>query len=808
MLKNYFRVAIRNLWKDKGFSAINIIGLAAGLATCLLITLFVVDELSYDSFNEKADRIYRLHAELKLNGAGFNSITVPPQMGPVLVKEYPQIKNFVRLIDTRELLVKKGDETIMEQHSVFADSSIFDVFSLQLIAGNAKTALTQPNTMVISESMAKKYFGNAGAIGKSLLTANTRNYKITGVIRDLPAQSHVHFNFIKAMSEIQDSRNNEWLSNNYITYILAQPGTSQQYIDKAIAQTIKKYLEPQLVSMVHTDLAGLDKAGGYFKYNSMPLMQIHLHSNLSYELEANGNLQYVYIFIVVAIFILLIACVNFMNLSTARSAGRSKEVGVRKVLGSQRSGLITQFLAESILTTLLALVLAVIIAALMLPLFNQLSGKEISLGLFAKPWLLPALLVTGGVVGLLAGSYPAFYLSSFRPIEVLKGKLTAGFKNGWLRNSLVVFQFAIAIVLIVGTLVIRNQLNYIRNTNIGYNREQVLTLKNTYSLWVHAKTFKEEALKIPGIASATMTRDLPNTGSHDINGIFKDASLNASSSIIMSTWNVDADFVPTLGMQIVKGRNFSPQMLTDTFAVLVNETGAKMLGFADPINQVVYRPQGDSMKTQAYRIIGIIKDFHAGSLHEKIGPSLFHLSEERGAISFRIRSKNIPAVIAQLEKKYHSVEKMAGQPFLYSFMDDDFNALYKSDQRTGNLFISFAVLAIFIACLGLFGLVTYAAEQRIKEIGVRKVLGASVGSIVRLLSKDFLKLVLLATLIAVPFAWWVMSKWLQDFAYRTNMSWMDFVMAALLAAGITIITVCFRAISAARANPVKSLRSE
>ncbi len=808
MIKSYFRIAWRNLLKDKGFSIINIVGLATGMATCLLIALFVMDETSYDKYNDKADRIFRLHADLKLNQAGMNGITVPAPMGAVLVKEFPAIEKYVRLLDRQDMLVKKGDATIMEHHSVYADSTLFDVFTIPMIAGDPKTALTQPYSMVISESMAKKYFPGTDAIGKSLLTSNSTNYKITGVIKDLPAQSHFHFNFIKAMSELEDSRNNEWLSNNFITYVLARPGTTEKDIDQALNQTVKKYLEPQLISMVHSSLEELAKNGGHFGYYAMALPDIHLQSNFSFELETNGNRQYVYIFVVVAVFILLIACVNFMNLSTARSAGRSREVGVRKVLGSLRSSLVTQFLAESMLTALLALVLAVVLVWLLLPLFNQLSGKQITLGLLSKPWLIPSLLVTCFIVGLLAGSYPAFYLSAFQPIQVLKGKLSAGFKNSWLRNSLVVFQFAIAIVLIVGTLVIHNQLNYIRNTNLGYDRSQVLTLQNTYSLGNHAKSFKEEALKIPGIVQATMTRDLPNAGHHDINGVFKDAALTGSSTLIMENWNIDADFVPALGIEMAKGRNFSPLMPTDSSAVLVNETAARMLAFKDPLNELVYRPVDNSGASVAYHIIGVVKDFHGGSLHEKIGPVLFKLAEERGAISFRLHSKNIPAVIAQLEQKYHSIEKMAGQPFIYSFMDDDFNRLYQADQRTGKIFISFAVLAICIACLGLFGLVTYAAEQRLKEIGVRKVLGASIGNIVGLLSKDFLQLVAVALVIAVPVAWWGMNKWLQDFAYRTPIAAWDFVIAALLAAIITLLTVCFRAVKAATANPVKSLRTE
>jgi len=808
MIKNYFKVALRNLWKDKGFSAINIFGLAMGMAVCLLITLYVVDELSYDQYNDKADRLYRISADLKINDNAFHSVTAPAPMGPALIKDYSQVEKYVRFRGYGDLLVKKGEETIMEHHSVLADSTLFDVFSLSLIAGDPRTALTQPHTMVISESMAKKYFPGTDPIGKDLLTGNTNHYKITGVIKDMPAQSHFHFDFIRAMSEESDSRRNEWLSNNYVTYVLARKGTDQKAIDRYLSATVNKYLSPQLVEVVHTSLEDLEKKGGHFIYNTIPVTKIHLYSNLSYEFETNGNAQYVYIFIVIAVFILLIACVNFMNLSTARSAGRSKEVGVRKVLGSLRSNLISQFLAESVLTAVISLVLAIILAAILLPTFNQLSGKHISLGLFSKPWLAPSLLLTSLIVGLLAGSYPAFYLSAFQPIQVLKGKLSAGFKNGWLRNSLVVFQFATAILLIVGTLVIHSQLSYIRNKKLGYDRQQVLTLQNTYSLWTHAKAFKEEVLKLPGVEAGTMTRDLPNVSNHDINGVFRDAGLKAADAVIMGNWYIDADYVPTLGIEMAKGRNFSSQLFTDSSAVLINETAASLLGFGDPLNRMLYRPSGGDNKAVGYRIIGVVKDFHPGSLHDKIMPIMFNLEEERGAISFRIRTKNLPALIAQIKDKYHGVEKMGGQPFIYSFMDDDFNHLYQADQRTGTIFMSFAVFAILIACLGLFGLVTYAAEQRTKEIGIRKVLGASVGNIVNLLSRDFLKLVVIAAIIAIPLAWWGMSKWLQDFAYRTTISWWVFAIAALLAGAITLATVSFRAIKSALANPTKSLRAE
>ena len=806
MFRNYFKIAIRNLRKQKGFSAINIFGLAVGLATCLLISLFVIDELSYDRYNEKAERIYRIESNARINGNGFNTITTPFPLGIALVKDYAQIEKAVRLVNMGDILVKKDKETIVEHGAVFADANLFEVFTLPLITGNPQTALTQPNSMVISETMAKKYFNSTDVLGKTLLTGNTINYKITGVMKDMPVQSHFHFGFIKALSELEKSRSDEWLSNDCVTYLLARRGSDEKTINRFVLATARKYVSPQWQAVFHSSLDDMIKNGNYINYPTIALTKIHLHSNMPDEFEPNGNIQYVYIFIVIAIFILLVACINFMNLSTARSAGRSREVGVRKVLGSRRINLVSQFLTESILTSYIAMLLAIVIASLLLPYFNQVSGKKIVLGLFSKPWLIPSLLGSSLIVGLLAGSYPAFYLSSFQPIQVLKGKIASGFKSGWLRNSLVVFQFAIAILLIVGTLVIYSQLNYVRNKDLGYNREQVLTLQNINSLGTHAKAFRDEILRLPGIVNATMTKNLPNGKDYGRDGFSKDASLKLNETVILEYWHIDADFIPTLGMEMAKGRNFSSQLPTDTSCALINETAARLLGFKDPLNKTVYAMGFDP--AIAYRIIGVVKDFHSASLHNKIAPILFNLAEERSAISFRFRTKNIPGLIEQIESKYHGIGNMAGQPFIYSFMDDDFNRLYQSDQRTGKIFISFAVFAIIIACIGLFGLVTYAAEQRTKEIGVRKVLGATVSHIVGLLSKDFLKLVLIAIIIGFPISWWGMSKWLEDFAYRTNISWWIFAIAALLTIMITILTVSFRAVKSALANPVTSLRSE
>lgn len=804
MIKNYFKIAFRNLWRNKGFSAINIFGLALGLSVCLLITLFVIDELSYDKFNVKADRIYRVNSDFKVNGSVFNDRESPALMAATLLREYPGIENAARIKDNGKVLVKKGNETLTEPNCFFADDALFNVFTIPMIAGDPKTALAQPHSLVVSEYIALKYFNSTDVIGKTMHLDNTTDYKITGVIKNTPVQSHLHFSLIKSISELAERNNPEWTSENFITYLLAKPGVTQQDLDNYLKQATKKYAEPNLQEFVHTSLADLEQKGDHFRFVTIPLTKIHLYSTIAIEQEPSGNIQYVYIFILIAVFILLIACVNFMNLSTARSAGRSKEVGVRKVLGSSKTILVFQFLTESVITSFLALIIAIIISIMLLPYFNQLSGKQITLGLFSGMWLIPCLLVITLIIGTLAGVYPAFFMSAFQPIQVLKGKLAAGFKSSWLRNSLVVFQFVTVIVLIIGTLVIYSQLNYIRNKKLGYNREQVLIIKNTGSLYLRSESFKQDVLKLAGVKSGTVSSFLPTENNNDIEVYGKEGAAGARQSTALATWYVDEDYIPTLGMEMAAGRNFSRQMLTDSSAVIINETAARMLGYKNPLEKRVFR--GTS---HAFRIVGVVKDFNFGSLRSKIEPLVLKLGTDRGSMAFRIDTKNIAALISQIKTLYHSADaNMAGQPFSYSFMDDDFNHIYSSEQNTGRIFLSFAFFAIFIACLGLFGLVTYAAEQRTKEIGIRKVLGASVANIVAMLSNDFLKLVAISAVIAFPIGWWAMNKWLQDFAYQTKIGWWVFATAGMLAVVITISTVSFRAIKAALMNPVTSLKTE
>ncbi len=808
MFKNYLKIALRNLWKSKGFSALNIIGLAIGLATCLLIMLFVLDEISYDRYNKKAHRIYRVDGDLKFGGNHFILAVAPDPTGPTLKKDFPQVEQFVRFRNTGGLLIKKGNENVQENNVIYADSTLFDVFTFPMIDGNPQTALREPNSMVITETTARKYFNTTQAAGKRVIVNNRHNYTVTGVIKDIPSQSHFNFDFFVSMATLEESRRNNWVSNNFNTYIVLKEGADHKKLEAQLDVVVEKYIGPQVMQLMSVDMDEFKKSGNYDNLLLTPLTSIHLYSNKVGELGANSSIQYVYIFSAIAFFILLIACVNFMNLSTARSAKRSREVGVRKVLGSLKSNLVKQFLTESILISCIALVLALVLTVLMLPYFNQLAAKDIKLQFITNPWLLPVLLLMVLITGLLAGSYPAFYLSSFKPIQVIKGKLAAGFKTSWFRSGLVVFQFAISIILIVATMVIYKQLHFIQSHKTGFNREQVLVINNSGPLGNKAKAFREEVVKLPGVENVTMTGYLPTNGWRNDNPVFTTPTLDQKTAVSMQTWDVDEQYIPTLGMEMVTGRNFSLQFPTDSSGIIINEAGARLLGFKDPIGKNLYFLNDLSNKNDVsvLHVIGIVKDFNFSSLRQQVTPLALMLDYNHGNTALRISSNNIPHLVSMIEKKYKAMAP--GEPFNYSFMDEDFNNLYRTEQRMGVIAITFSALAILIACLGLFGLAAYAAEQRTKEIGIRKVLGATVSHITAMLSKDFLKLVIIAAVIAFPLAWWVMHTWLQDFAYRTNISWWVFIIAGGLAALIAIVTVSFQTIKAAIMNPVKSLRTE
>ncbi len=813
MLRNSLKIALRTLRKQRGFTAINVVGLAVGLACCLLITLYVLDELNFDRFHANADRIYRVNSDIKFGGNDMRFAVSPDPLGPTLKKDYPQVENFVRLHERGTWLVKRaGTATnLREEHIFFADSTLFDVFTFPLVSGDPRRALADPYTVVISESAAKRHFGQQNPMGQALVFDNGKSYKVTAVMRDLPANSHFHTDFFLTMLN-DDYPWGQWLSNNHHTYIVLKPGVDPAQFEKNFDAVIAKYVGPQVQQFIGASLDDFRKAGNTMRFWLVPLTAIHLRGKQQIELSPNGDIQYVYVFSAVALFILLIACVNFMNLATARSAGRAREVGVRKVLGSQRGQLIGQFMTESVLTAVLAMGLALLLVWAAIPLFNLVSAKNLRMSSLLAPRPLAVIVFLPLLTGLLAGSYPALFLSSFRPIAVLKGGALAGRLNGGmkrlsLRSGLVVFQFITSIVLIVGALVVYRQLNFIQTKKLGFDRQRLLTVNDVYLLGNRAETFKKEVLRLPGVVGGSLSGYLPTPSNRNDNAFFPEGKVDQKNGVNMQNWGVDHDYVKTLGMQIVQGRDFSRQFGTDSTGILLNEAAVKLFGFKDPLGKRVSQfndPQGKTLKT--YTVLGVVKNFHFESLRRNIGALGLTLAANSGAVSFRLTTADTPALLGQIEAQWKQIAP--GQPFSYSFLEDDFDAMYRAEQRIGTLVLSFSVLAILIACLGLFGLAAYMAEQRTKEIGVRKVLGASVPGLVGLLSKDFLKLVFVALLIAIPLAWYAMHRWLQDFAYKIDIEWWVFALAGFLAVLIAFLTVSFQSVKAALMDPVKSLRSE
>ena len=807
MFKNYIKTAFRSLKKNKGFTIINVLGLALGLCVCMLIIFYVIDELGYDAYNKKADRVYRLNNEIKFGGNTNSYAVSPAPLAQTMLNDFPEVEKAVRFRERGNFKVRKGDQNVQEHNFLYADPQVFDVFTFPMLHGDPKTALNDEKSVVINETTAKKYFNTDDAVGKTLTFNDTLFYKVTGVIKDIPKQSHINFDFLLSMKGLDESKEDAWLSNNFNTYILLKQGADIEKLKAKLPVLVSKYVGGQIQAAIHMSYEQLEKGGNYFRLSIIPLRDIHLKSNRVAELRGNGNIQYVYIFSAIAIFILLIACVNFMNLSTARSSNRAREVGVRKVLGSPRKYLIIQFLSESVMVTFIATVISVIGAWLLLPVFNQMADKELAFTAATFVWLLPALLITVVVIGCLAGSYPAFFLSAFQPIDVLKGKLSSGFKGGFLRSFLVVFQFSISIFLIIGTLVIYHQLKFIQSKDLGYNREQVMLINDIETLGNQSKVFKEELKRLPGVVNTTMTGFVPTSNWRNSTTFFQDATLDIKKALSSQIWDVDEDYVSTMGMKIIAGRAFSKAMKSDSSALIINEAAAKILGFKEPLNKDLYQSIDNSgKKFKVLHIIGVVKDFNFNTLRENITPVLFSLNESRGSIAVRINTAKTTALLAQVKEKWHTLSP--NQQMDYSFMDEDFENTYRTEQRMGNIFIAFTTMAIVIACLGLFGLAAYAAEQRTKEISIRKVLGASVSIIVGMLSKDFIKLVIIAILIASPIAWLVMQQWLQGFAYRDGIKWWIIAVAGGGAMAIAFITISFQSVKAALVNPVKSLKSE
>ncbi|HVO72576.1 MAG TPA: ABC transporter permease [Ignavibacteriaceae bacterium] len=808
MLKNYLKIAFRNLRTHKAYSYINISGLAIGIACCLLILLYIHDELSYDSFHEKADRIFRINTDIKLGPTELHIPVVSDMMGQLLKQDYPQIEEYTRIYNfDGDKLIKKGDQYNNEKRAAYVDSTFFKVFTFPAIYGNTDRILNEPNTVVITKSAAERYFGTADVLGRSLeiKDADDKQYKITAIIEDMPSNSHFRFDFLLPMQNCHY----EWgnlVSSNFHTYLLLKEGVNYKEFEKKFIDYNYKYVLPYARDLsIINSLEEFEKAGNKIENSLTPLTDIHLYSNRIQEISPTGTIQYVYIFSGVALFILLIACINFMNLTTARSANRAREVGIRKVLGTARKNLVFQFLAESTLMSLFAVILAVLIVFYVLPFFNNISGKELAIGSLFSGSILIFLLVLPFLIGFIAGGYPSLFLSRFMPVEVMKGKFSGGSKSGSLRNALVVFQFATSIALITGTIIIYNQLNYIQSKNLGYQKDQVLILNDTYALGNNVEAFKNEMLDIPGVKSGTVSGFLPIPSERSNSAFYREASNLSEGGLSMQRWRIDYDYLKTLGIQVVNGRNFSREFGTDSSAIILNEVAIKQLGYKNPIGEKLYTwEQGGALVS--YDIIGIVKNFNFESLHQEIGPLCLSLDKSTGHISFKVNAASITVILKEAEKKWKVL--VPEMPFSYSFMDEHFNEVYGAERRVGTIALSFSALAILIACLGLFGLATFLAEQKTKEIGIRKVLGASVPSVLLMLSKEFIKWIIIANVIAWPLAYYFMNKWLQDFAYRIELSLWLFIIAGFIALVIALLTISIQAIKAATANPVESLRYE
>ncbi|MEZ4775366.1 MAG: ABC transporter permease [Bacteroidia bacterium] len=817
MWKNYLKTAFRNLLKQKFYAAINILGLAVGIACCLLIVLFVRDELSYDKFHEKADRIYRIGAHLTIGEMDGEVAVVSAPMAKTMVNDFPEVENAMRFRTRGSYLIKhkeSGAENVKEDGLVFSDPEIFDIFTVNFIEGDPHTALKEPNTLVLTKSRADKFFPNGGALNQTLTLDNRWDYKVVGIIEDWPQNSHFRQNYLLAMEGLDESKQPIWVSHNFQTYILLKEGADPALLEAKFPDMAVKYVGPQIKAFMNVEMADFEKSGNRISYFLQPLTDIHLKSHLDADFGPNSDIVYVWIFSAIAIIILLIASINFMNLSTARSANRAKEVGVRKVLGSYRSNLISQFLVESLLITFISFILAAILAEAFLPAFNQLSGKALELPL-SSPWMLISLLLGILAVGAFSGAYPAFFLSAFQPVNVLKGKLSAGSGSTSLRSVLVVIQFIASIVLIISTVLIYQQMNFVQNKKLGFNKEQVLVIDDTYSLGDKIQAFKDELLKRPDIQSATISSYLPVENTDRNNTVFwPEGQQTEDNQVLMQRWTVDFDYIPTLNMKMADGRAFSPEFSTDSNAMILNETAVRNFGFENPIGQRIsvfddFNEILNQPVAATYTVIGVVEDFHFESLRQNVTALCMTIGNSTAFISARISTDNVQETLTGVEKIWR--EFGPGQPFNYSFLDDRFSKMYQAEQRMGSIMTAFTLLAILVACLGLFALAAFMAEQRTREIGIRKVLGADMRHIVLLLSKNFLWLIAISFVISLPIAIYGMHLWLRDYANHIDLAsvapW-----AALIAAGITllitVISVSAQSMKAALANPVDSLRNE
>jgi putative ABC transport system permease protein len=807
MWTNYFKVAFRNIKRQKFYSFTNIFGLSVGMASTILILLYVADELSYDKFHKDSDLIYRVGIFGRLAGQDFNGATSPAPMASTLVDEIPQINAAVRLNIWTKVITRYEELAFTEEKLLLADSNFFSFFSFKLIQGNKDEVLKGPNKLVITESAAKKYFGYSGSgdqtpIGKLLGIGNgSRTCEVVGIAEDPPANSHFHFTLIMSMDSWDASRQTQWTSNSFYTYYKTISAAGD--MNPTFESLVDKYVGPEVKQYLGIDMNEFRNQGGAYSYILEPLTEIHLNSRLDNQLEPGGRKEYLYVFAAIAAFIILIACINFMNLTTARSADRAKEVGIRKTIGALRYRLMGQFFSESILFTLISAVISVLIIIVALPYFNTLSGKEIGLDVLMNSKYLLGILILIALVGIGAGSYPAIYLTSFIPAEVLKGRIRAGLKSGGIRSFLVVLQFSISIGLIISTLLVYQQLDLMQKKNLGFKKDNILVVDNAPKLGNNKKVFKDLLKQNPVIENVSFSNMTPP---HiDNNSVFRPLGENAEDNLFFY-FRVDEDYDELMALDLVQGRFFADDIASDSNAVILNEAAMKQLGWVDyEGKQLLSFNRSES--GDIINVIGVIKDFNFESLRNEVKPLLFFNAPDWGLVSVRLKEgTDFQSDINFIEEKWK--EFTGNSPFDFVFLDEDFDALFRAEQRMGNIFLLFTVLAIAIACLGLFGLASFTSEQRAKEISIRKVMGASMSQVVVLLSGNFTKLVLISFVIATPAAWYGMNKWLQGFAYRVEISILTIAIGGLVALVIAWLTISMQALKAAKSSPVNSLRAE
>ena len=809
MFKNYLKIGWRSLKRQPFFTFLNTFGLAIGMAGALLIVLYIYDELNYDNMFADANRIHRAQVDIKFGGQAREFAVTPAILGPTIVNDFPEVEAYTRFRAWGSMLVRKEgtQKNVKESQTSFVDTSFFTMFGLDLLEGDSKTALKEPNTLILTKSAAEKHFNLNNAVGQTVVLNNDQTYTVTGVVDDFPKNSFLRDqSVLMAMEGFSGAKNPEWGGNNFNTFFKLSPEADIEDFQPKLQSLFITYVIPYVQDWLSPGLTveSFHADGNYLRYSTVPLKDLHLSSNRISELSPNSDMQTIYILSFIGLFLIVLASVNFMNLSTAHSLKRAKEVGVRKTLGSNKSDLVQQFLTESGLITFLSLLLALIVSAIALPFFNQLADKAISIP-YLNPLFWLVVLVVTLILGFISGSYPAFFMSRFRPSKVLKGSGQSSVGGNQIRNGLVIFQFAISVFLIVSTLVVYQQLKYIQNKDLGYSKEQVVVIDDVFAAGNQMQSFKKDVLRIAQVKEATLSSYLPTPSNRSDNVYNMVGASEQDKDISMQRWRVDHDYVKTLNLQLIAGRDFDRQFGTDSTAIIVNERAVTLMGVS-PLEAIGKKVTLEDSKSEVFTIVGVLKNFHYSSMKDDIGALNLYLGDTANSMAVQLASGDFANTLKLIESKWNEVAP--GQPFNYYFMDEAFNETYAAEKRLGSIFITFTILSILIACLGLFGLAAFNAEKRTKEIGVRKVLGASVSQISYRLTLDFLRLVGIGIIISLPIGWLTMNKWLEDFSYRIEIPWWVFVLSALLAIGIAILTVSYQSIKAAVVDPVKSLRTE